>query len=366
MPLRRLGAAAKLHLPMGPEAFDYDLPPDQIAQAPAARRGDARMMVCTGPRPRHALARALVEHLPARALVVVNASRVVPARLVAEREDGRAFELLLCEPSPAQGPGATVRAWVRGAKRLRPGDVLRAGELSLRYEGPDVVDPRARGFTVLAGQVLPQLHARGELPLPPYIARPEGPLPEDIERYQTVYARAEGSVAAPTAGLHLDREALGRLDVVELLLHVGPGTFLPMDVTDVSEHRVGAERVELPVEAAARIEQARAQGRPIVAVGTTTTRALEGIAAVHDGRLPPTTGTTSLVITPGFRFRVVTHLLTNFHLPRSSLLMLVCALAGRDRVLSWYREAVARGYRFYSYGDCMLVPATAPSPEDTP
>src|SRR5690606_2529827 len=224
---------------------------------------------------------------------------------------------------PAQGPGATVRAWVRGAKRLRPGDVLRAGELSLRYEGPDVVDPRARGFTVLAGKVLPQLHARGELPLPPYIARPGGPLPEDLERYQTVYARAEGSVAAPTAGLHLDREALGRLDVVELLLHVGPGTFLPMDVTDVSEHRVGAERVELPVEAAARIEQARAQGRPIVAVGTTTTRALEGIAAVHDGRLPPTTGTTSLVITPGFRFRVVTHLLTNFHLPRSSLLMLV-------------------------------------------
>lgn len=345
---------------MGPEAFDYLLPPDQIAQAPAARRGDSRLMVCTHSPPRHARAGQLVEHLPARALVVVNASRVVPARLATTRRpDDRAFELLLCEPSPAQGPGATVRAWVRGAKRLRPGDALHAGSLVLRYEGPDPVDPRARGFTVLQGRVLEALHERGQLPLPPYIARPQGPVAEDLERYQTVYARHEGSVAAPTAGLHLDAQTLARLDVVELLLHVGPGTFLPMDVTDVTEHRVGSERVELSAEAAARIEQARAEGRPIVAVGTTTTRALEGIAAAHHGRLPPTTGTTDLVITPGFRFQVITHLLTNFHLPRSSLLMLVCALAGRQRVLSWYREAVDQGYRFYSYGDCMLVPRAA-------
>jgi len=349
---------------MGPEAFDYALPPEQIAQEPAARRGDSRLLVCTGPAPVHARARALVEHLPADALVVVNASRVVPARLEATRGDGRAFELLLCAPAAGQGAGTTVRAWVRGAKKLRPGEALRAGGLSLRYEGPDEVDPRARRLLVTEGEVLPTLASHGALPLPPYIARPHGPAASDHERYQTVYARTEGSVAAPTAGLHLDREQLARLDVVELLLHVGPGTFLPMDVADVTLHRVGSERVTLTAAAAERIEAARAAGRPIVAVGTTTTRALEGIAAAHDGQLPPTEGTTSLVIAPGFRFRVVTHLLTNFHLPRSSLLMLVCALAGRSRVLSWYREAVREGYRFYSYGDCMLVGRAADEEED--
>lgn len=349
---------------MGPEAFDYALPPERIAQAPTSRRGDSRLMVCTGPVPVHAYARALEEHLPADALVVVNASRVVPARLSATRDDGRAFELLLCEPGPGQGPGTEVRAWIRGAKKLAAGHVLRVGPLALRYVGPDDVDPRARRLVVMEGEVLPALAAHGALPLPPYIARPHGPDAADRERYQTVYARAEGSVAAPTAGLHLDREQLARLDVVELLLHVGPGTFLPMDVADVSLHRVGAERVTLTPAAAERIEAARAAGRPIVAVGTTTTRALEGIAARHDGRLLPTDDAISLVITPGFRFRVVTHLLTNFHLPRSSLLMLVCALAGRSRVLSWYREAVQEGYRFYSYGDCMLVgrePRAAPN-----
>lgn len=341
---------------MGPEAFDYALPPQQIAQAPTARRGDARLMVCTGPSPVHAHAHALAEHLPSDALVVVNASRVVPARLTVIRTtDRRAFELLVCEPAPEQGPGTPLRAWVRGAKKLRVGDVLGAEGLRLRYEGPDAVDGRARRFMVTAGEVLPTLASHGQLPLPPYIARPQGPEAADRERYQTVYARAEGSVAAPTAGLHLDPAQLDRLDVVELLLHVGPGTFLPMDVADVTAHRVGPERVTLTAAAAERIEAARAAGRPIVAVGTTTTRALEGIAAAHDGRLPPTEGTTALVITPGFRFGVVTPLVTNFHLPRSSLLMLVCALAGRSRVLAWYGEAVREGYRFYSYGDCMLV-----------
>lgn len=341
---------------MGPEAFDYHLPPEQIAQQPAARRGDSRMLVCSGAEPVHARARDLPAHLPTDALLVVNASRVVPARLHADREDGRRFELLVCDPSPAQTAGALVRAWVRRAKKLRPGDVLTAGSLALRHEGPDDIDPRARRFVVQHGEVIPALHEQGQVPLPPYIARPQGPGPDDAERYQTVYASAEGSVAAPTAGLHLEPEVLAQLDVVELLLHVGPGTFLPMDVDDVADHRVGSERIELTSAAAARIEAARADGRPIVAVGTTTTRALEGIAAANDGRLPPTLGTTDLVITPGFEFRVITHLLTNFHLPRSSLLMLVSALAGRERVLQWYETAVREGYRFYSYGDCMLLP----------
>jgi len=340
---------------MGPEAFDYMLPPEQIAQSPARDRGDARMLVCTGASPVHIRASAMIEHLPPDALVVVNASRVVPARVHAVREDGRRFELLLCDPSPAQGPGAEVRAWVRRAKKLRVGEILRVGSLALRHEGPDAIDPRARRFVVVEGRVLSVLQEHGELPLPPYIARPHGPDSADRERYQTVYASEDGSVAAPTAGLHLEREQLRKLDVVELLLHVGPGTFLPIDVEDIREHRVGAERVELDPTAVARIEAARAEGRPIVAVGTTTTRALEGIAALHDGRLVPTAATIDLVITPGFRFRVITHLLTNFHLPRSSLLMLVCSFAGRSRVLSWYGEAVRAGYRFYSYGDCMLL-----------
>ncbi|MEM9460355.1 MAG: tRNA preQ1(34) S-adenosylmethionine ribosyltransferase-isomerase QueA [Myxococcota bacterium] len=350
---------------MGPDAFDYALPAEQIAQIPARDRGDARLLVCTQDPPAHAHTRDLLAVLPSDALVVVNASRVVPARMTAIRDDGRAFELLVCDPSPGQGSGAVVRAWVRRAKKLRPEDHLRAGELHLRYVGADPIDPRARRFVVEQGQVLPALAAHGQIPLPPYIERPKGPDAADRERYQTVYARAEGSVAAPTAGLHLTVDQLRQLDVVELLLHVGPGTFLPMDTDDVAQHRVGAERIELSAAAAERIEQARAAGRPIVAVGTTTTRALEGIAAAHDGRLPPTVGATSLVITPGFRFRVITHLLTNFHLPRSSLLMLVCAFAGRSRVLSWYRQAVAEGYRFYSYGDCMLVPHQ-PSPQPSP
>lgn len=344
---------------MGPEAFDYVLPPEQIAQSPAPDRGDSRMLVCGDP-PVHAHARALVEHLPSDALVVVNASRVVPARLFAEREDGRRFELLVADPAPQQGPGRQVRAWVRRAKKLKVGQSLRAGSLTLRHEGPDDIDPRARRFTVVEGEVVPVLHTHGQLPLPPYIARPQGPDDSDRERYQTVYASAEGSVAAPTAGLHFDRAQLDRLDVVELLLHVGPGTFLPLEAEDVRDHRVGAERVELSETAVARIEEARAQGRPIVAVGTTSTRCLEGVAAQNGGRLVPTVGTTDLVITPGFQFSVVTHLLTNFHLPRSSLLMLVCALAGRQNVLRWYDEAVRSGYRFYSYGDCMLVPRAQP------
>lgn len=342
---------------LGPEAFDYTLPPEQIAQAPAQRRGDARMLVCTGAAPTHAYARDLVEHLPPDALVVVNESRVVPARLYAERDDGRRFELLLSDPAPQQGQGAVVRAWVRRAKKLKPGQIVQAGELRLRHEGPDAVDPRARRFVVEAGDVVTALHAHGQLPLPPYIERPQGPGAADRERYQTVYAAQEGSIAAPTAGLHWSAEQLAALDVVKLTLHVGPGTFLPLEAQDVRDHRVGAERISLSADAAARIEAARAQGRPIVAVGTTSTRALEGIAAANDGRLVATDGHTDLVITPGFSFRVITHLVTNFHLPRSSLLMLVCALAGRDRVLAWYEEAVREGYRFYSYGDCMLVPA---------
>jgi S-adenosylmethionine:tRNA ribosyltransferase-isomerase len=339
---------------VSPEAFDYALPPELVAQHPVERRVDARMMVLrAGSAPVHAAVSAVREHLPAGALLVVNASRVVPARVHAMRTDGRTFELLVCAPAPGLGPGSEIRAWVRGAKRLRPGDTLDVGALSLVYRGEDEVDARARRFEVRAGEVLETLQAHGQVPLPPYIDRAAHAA--DRERYQTVYAGPDGSVAAPTAGLHLDEALVNALDPVRITLHVGPGTFLPMDVANVRDHRVGAERVEIDETAAARIEAARAQGRPVVAVGTTVTRALESVARDHAGAIVPTRGWTDLVVTPGYRFAVVDHMLTNFHLPRSSLLMLVSTFGGHERVIAAYEAAVRAGYRFYSYGDCMLV-----------
>jgi S-adenosylmethionine:tRNA ribosyltransferase-isomerase len=341
----------------GPEAFDFDLPSSQIAQQPAARRGDARLMALAPPGAdplwRHARARDLPDLLPPDALVVVNDSRVVPARIFLDAR-GRRLELLVCDPRPGVGAGGRFAAWVRGARHLRPGDRLVAGEFACVYLGPDPVDPRARGFEVVAGELLPALAAAGQIPLPPYIRRPDGPDAADAERYQTIYAASPGSVAAPTAGLHWEPEVLARLDLVRITLHVGPGTFLPIEAADVRDHRVGAERAEIPADAAARILAARRAGRPVVAIGTTATRALEAVAATH-GELVAYAGPVDLVITPGHRFRVVDRLVTNFHLPRSSLLMLVCSFGGRERVLAAYREAVRAGYRFYSYGDCMLL-----------
>lgn len=351
---------------LGPEAFDFDLPAQQIAQEPAARRGDARLLVLADPGRsppwQHARARELPQHLPADALVVVNDSRVVPARVFLATDPGRRLELLVCDPRPGLGPGASFRAWVRGAKHLKPGMRLGHADFACTYRGPDDVDPRARVFDVVAGELLPTLHSAGEVPLPPYIRRAAGPDARDAERYQTLYAAAPGSVAAPTAGLHWEPAVLERLDLVRITLHVGPGTFLPMEAADVREHRVGAEQAEISSEAAERVRAARRAGRPIVAVGTTATRALEAVAARH-GELVPYAGPVDLVITPGHRFRVVDRLVTNFHLPRSSLLMLVCSLGGRERVLAGYREAVRAGYRFYSYGDCMLL---GPGPGDGP
>jgi len=341
---------------VGPEAFDYALPESLVAQHPAARRGDARMLVVghDGSH-RDAIARALPEHVPDGALVVVNDSRVVPARVMATRTDAREFELLFVAPAAGLGPGAHVDAWVRGGKKLRTGDRLHVGDDALVLCVAEGGSGRARRFTVERGDVLSVLRTAGQTPLPPYIARPDGPVPADAQRYQTVYAGPEGSVAAPTAGLHLEPEVLARLDVVRVQLHVGPGTFLPMDVTDVHDHRIDPERIVVDAPAAARIAAARAEARPVLAVGTTVVRALESIAHAHAGVVVPTDATTDLVITPGHEFRVVTHLLTNFHLPRSSLLMLVASFAGRERVLAAYAHAVAHAYRFYSYGDCMLI-----------
>jgi len=358
---------------LGPEAFDFELPPQQIAQHPASRRGAARMLVVEETGVLHRRADQLAEVLPEDALVVVNNSRVVPARMhvrgVAGKGQGRVFELLVCSPGPNIVAGSVFPAWVRGARRLATGDQLGSGEgFRCTYLGAEMPastpeeltshahDPRVRWFRVEAGELLATLRALGEVPLPPYIRRPEGPDAEDAERYQTLFAEIPGSVAAPTAGLHWEPDVLAKLDLVSLTLHVGPGTFLPMDVADVREHRVGSERVSLSGEVATKILNAKQAGRPIVAIGTTATRALEGIAA-RRGKLGEFRGNIDLVINPGHRFAVVDWLVTNFHLPRSSLLMLVCALGGRERILASYRAAVSAGYRFYSYGDCMVVPA---------
>ncbi|HWB74878.1 MAG TPA: tRNA preQ1(34) S-adenosylmethionine ribosyltransferase-isomerase QueA [Nannocystaceae bacterium] len=336
---------------MSPDDYDYELPQALIAQHPAPNRGDAKMMVLRDDHVVHTTAQMLAEHVPEGALVVVNASKVVPARTIATRtSDGRTFELLWCAPAAGQGPGARVRAWVRGGRRLRTSDELQLHELRARVT--DVGDGRERELEITHGELLPTLQAVGTIPLPPYIEREA--TAEDRERYQTRYADRDGSIAAPTAGLHLEPELLAKLDVARLRLHVGPGTFLPMDVADVRDHRVGAERIELDDDDAARIEAARSEGRPILAVGTTVVRALETIFAQH-GRVRAHHGSTELVITPDHRFGVVTELLTNFHLPKSSLLMLVASFGGHARVMSAYREAVRAGYRFYSYGDCMLV-----------
>lgn len=343
---------------MGPEKFDFHLPEDAIAQSPCEQRSDARMMVLSdnNSQCRDGWVRELGQELPENALVVVNDSQVVPARLFLTRNDGREFELLFCRahfvPSDLAVP---IAAWVKGAKRLQVGDLLECGELMVRYFGRDAVDSRACLFTLISGDLKATLTSAGKIPLPPYLHRPKGPLPIDEDRYQTVYSRNPGSVAAPTAGLHFDKQLLGTLDHVSVTLHVGPGTFLPMDVEDVHQHRVGHEHFHISEKAAATIRSARSQGRPIVAIGTTVCRALEGAALIHDGNIVEEAGVTDIVITPDHRWQIVDRLLTNFHLPKSSLLMLTCSFGGIDSVMTAYRRAVDRGYRFYSYGDCMLL-----------
>ena len=352
-------------------AYGYDLPPDLVAQEPLARRDASRLLVLD--RASGTLAHRTFSDLPDLLrpgdLLVTNRSRVFPARLLGRRQGGGAAEILLVR---REGP-AVWEAMVRPGRRLRPGTIVGvAPGFRVRVEGsttrPErtVERPHAgeapsplRRVRLLLDTLDPEtaLERHGHVPLPPYIRRADESA--DRERYQTVYARETGSVAAPTAGLHFTPGLLGRLaergiERAELVLHVGPGTFRPVEVEDVREHRVDPERFTIPEETAAAVDRARADGRRVVAVGTTATRALES-ATDDAGRIRAGEGETGLVIVPGFRFRVAGALVTNFHLPRSSLLLLVSAFAGRERVLAAYAEAVRLRYRFYSYGDAMLV-----------
>ena len=335
--------------------FDYDLPPGRIAQAPAASREASRLLVVD--RADRALVDRAFVDLPAllRAgdCLVVNNSRVIPARVLAEDVGGRPVELLFVE---AVSDGAW-RALVRPGRRCRPGSHLRAGGARLRVVAID--EDGARLIARENGTIASLLEAHGLPPLPPYIARHAKPEPEDWERYQTVYATAPGSVAAPTAGLHftealLERLRAGGVEVHALTLHVGPATFRPVTSPTVEGHAIAPERVVVPEPTADAVNRARAEGRRVVAVGTTVTRALES-AVGADGRVAALAGPASLTIRPGYDFRAIDALLTNFHLPRSSLLLLVAAFAGRDLALQAYRHAVAGEYRFYSYGDAMLI-----------
>lgn len=307
--------------------LEYDLPPELVAQSPPERRDDSRLLVYdrAGGAVRHRRFRELGDVLPAGALLVVNDTRVVPARLRLRRPGGGEAEVLLLEP----GANGLWEALARPTRRLRPGMLLGPVEL-LEHRG------EGRWLVRLEGE------PAGEPPLPPYITEPLA----DPERYQTVYAEEAGSAAAPTAGLHFTPELLARLDVERVTLHVGLDTFRPVSADDLEDHELHSERYRVEPEAWERIRRAER----VVAVGTTTTRVLESLA-----RGAPLEGRTSLFVTPGFAFRRVDALLTNFHLPRSTLLALVMAFAGVEETRRLYRLAVEERYRFYSFGDAMLV-----------
>jgi len=344
-------------LAMDVALFDYELPAELIAQEPAEPRDASRLLVldrATGALEDRGFS-DLVELLRPGDCLVANRSRVIPARLLGVSDGGRPVELLFLRPVG----GERWEAMVRPGRRCRVGARI---EVASGAAHAHVVGEGREGARVVEVDgpwpLRELLERHGLPPLPPYIARHDAPKPEDRERYQTVYAREDGSVAAPTAGLHFTPELLARLEhrgvaVHYLTLHVGPGTFRPLRGERLEEHHLEPEPIEIPDATARAIDEARRERRRVIAVGTTTTRALEWAAA--DGGVRPGRGDADLFIRPGHRFRIVDALITNFHLPRSSLLVLVSALAGREVILGAYRHAVEARYRFYSYGDAMLI-----------
>jgi S-adenosylmethionine:tRNA ribosyltransferase-isomerase len=337
--------------------FDFALPPDRIAQHPARPRDAARLLHVAPDGLHDRQVAALPSLLRAGDLLVANDTRVIPAQLWAHRGEAR-IGITLDRP---RADGAW-HALARNARRLRVGDVLTidgAEGLTATVRKRDADGGVALAFNLQDESFAEALRRAGALALPPYIARPSGPSAEDAADYQTIFARHEGAVAAPTAGLHFTPALLAALDAAgirrtSLTLHVGAGTFLPMRHEDVAEHRIHAERGHISEEAADLINATRRQGGRIVAVGTTTLRLLES-AAEPDGSVRPFLGETELFVLPGHQFRAVDVLMTNFHLPKSTLFMLVCAFAGTARMRAAYAHAIAAGYRFYSYGDSSLL-----------
>jgi len=334
--------------------FEFDLPPELIAQTPAPVRSGSRLLVYrrSSGTAEHRAFKDIVEYINPGDLLVVNRSRVIPARLFTIPAEGaKPAEILLVRDLG----GGACEAMVRPGRRFRPGarhrvpgggtvvvgEVLASGLRVLRFEG--------------TGDAVETFRRYGEMPLPPYITSRES----TPERYQTVFASEEGSIAAPTAGLHFDEPLLDALRlrgvrIAETVLHVGLGTFKPVETEEIEEHVMHSERYYISQDLAAVHAEVRAEGGTVWACGTTSVRSLES-AMGEDGRLRTGWNETACFITPGYRFRAVDHLITNFHLPRSSLLMLVSALCGRERLLELYREAVARRYRFFSFGDAMAI-----------
>lgn len=337
--------------------FDYTLPPELIAQAPAEPRDHSRLMVVN--RGEQSLRHTTFAHLPdllrPSDVLVINNTKVIPARLhgVKAHSGGKVEVFLL-----RQQDETTWDVLIGG--KVRPGTQIVFGDgqltCTVREKGES-----GRGVATFTPQAdLKRLLAElGETPLPPYIKRPDGVLPADQQRYQTIYARQEGAVAAPTAGLHFSEAVLEQIAakgvlIVPVTLHVGIGTFQPVTVEDVEDHRIMPEWYELSAESAALLQQAQQEGRRILAVGTTTTRLLEHVYRQHQ-KITAASGWADLFIYPGFQFQVVQAMITNFHLPRSSLLMLVSAFSGQHLMTAAYQAAIARQYRFYSYGDAMLI-----------
>ncbi len=335
--------------------FLYELPPDRIAQYPVTPRDSSRLLVCPPEGPfGHRVFRDLPGLLSPGDLLVLNDTRVVPARLLGRRPGGGEAEVFLLRPAAADG---LWEAMVRPGRRMRAGSFIRLGADGDGVEVVETVGDGRRLVRSRAGSMEGLMRAYGTVPLPPYISRRAES--SDRRHYQTVYAQEGRSVAAPTAGLHFTPRVLRALDAAgvqtaAIRLDVGPGTFKPVTAQRVEDHRMDFEPYFISRTAAASINAALDEGRRIVGVGTTVTRTLEDQAA-RFGRIREGAFDTDLFITPGFDFKVISGLVTNFHLPGSTLVMLVSALAGRERVLAAYREAVAAEYRFYSYGDAMLV-----------
>ena len=353
--------------------YDYALPPGRIARYPAERRDESRLLVVprevpgAPPRFRHLLFRDVVDLLEPGDVLVVNESLVLPARLLGRKPTGAPSEVLLIRPAGAavgegygQGSAGDPYLWealVRPGSKLKPGRTVVVGD-DLSVEILDSTPGSGRLVRLVTPlSVEEALERYGHMPLPPYIDRDDEVL--DRVRYQTVYARTPGSIAAPTAGLHFTPELLEAIEAkgvrrAEVTLHVGVGTFRPVEADDPAEHEMHPEWYEVSERAAETIRAARAGGGRVWAVGTTAVRTLES-AADESGRVRPGRGTTDLFVRPPYRFRAVDCLLTNFHLPRSTLLMLVAAFAGYETTMAAYREAISAGYRFYSYGDAMAV-----------
>lgn len=336
--------------------FDYNLPEELIAQTPADKRENSRMLVLDKGRISHKHFYDIVDLLDKDTLLVLNNTKVIPARLFAQKETGARIEVFLIKEMPQHGGQSGVRhmweALIKPSKRVKLGMILTVSP-ELQVKVFEQLEDRWVVELIYEGNIYDVLQRNGHIPLPPYIAREA--CAQDLERYQTVYAQKEGSVAAPTAGLHFTNEILDKLkakgiEIAYVTLNVGLGTFRPVKCENILEHKMDSETFEISEEAAQAINSAK----KVVAVGTTTVRTLE-TAFQKYGRIQACQDSSELFIYPPYEFKVVDGLITNFHLPKSTLLMLVSALAGRENIFKAYEEAVKNKYRFYSYGDCMFI-----------